>query len=83
MTISALLRGMSSIVAGLVVRPLRAEHPTARRQDKRRKLRRGRAGEECRHIRHLARGAPARDSLRIRTSPCNLVTTHTSRAATP
>jgi hypothetical protein len=36
-------------------------------QDKSRKLRRGRGGEERRKIRHLGRGAPAHDGLPIRT----------------
>jgi hypothetical protein len=35
------------------------------RQDKSREVRRGRLAEERRHIRHLARGATAHDSLLI------------------
>jgi len=59
------------------------EHSTAGWQDKSRRLRLGRAGEELRHIRHLARGATAHDSLRIRTTPCNFTTARTSCAPAP
>jgi hypothetical protein len=75
----ALLRGISNIVARLVVRPGSGSHPTDRRQDKSRKLRHGRAAEECRHLNHLARGATAHHSLPIRTTPWNFATTRTSR----
>jgi hypothetical protein len=76
----ALPRGISNGVAHLVVRLGRGSHPTARWQDKSRKLRRGRAAEECRHIKHLARGANAHDRPPILTTPWNFATTCTSRA---
>jgi hypothetical protein len=60
-----------------------AKYPTARWQDKSRRLRLGRAAQECRHIMHLARGATAHDSLPIRITPCNFTTARTSRTAAP
>ncbi len=78
MSLLALLRGISPVVADSTMRPVAAEDPTARRQDKSRSLRLGRAAEELRDIRHLARGATARDSLPIRTTPCNFATARTS-----
>jgi hypothetical protein len=76
----ALLRGISDAVACLAVRPGSGSDPTARWQDKSRKLRRGRAVEECRRTRHFARGATARNSLPLRTTAWNFTTTRTSRA---
>ena len=61
----------------------RAEHSTAAWQDKSRRLRLGRAAEECRHIKHLARGATAHDSLLVRTTPCNFTTGRTSHTPAP
>jgi len=83
MSLLALLRGISAVVADSTMRPVAAEDPTARWQDKSRRLRLGRAGEELRHIRHLARGATARDSLSIRTTPCNFTTARTSYTPAP
>src|SRR5262249_53311052 len=71
----ALPRGISDVVA-----PSTA---TARWQDKSRSLRLGRAAEECRQIKHLARGATAYDSLPSRTTPCNFTTTRTSPTPAP
>jgi hypothetical protein len=78
MSLSAFVRGISDLVARSTVRAGGAAHPTARWQDKRRSLRLGRSGEERWHIRHLARGATAHDSLPSRTTPCNFTTTRTS-----
>jgi hypothetical protein len=78
MTLLGLVRGISVIVAHSTVRRGGAGYPTARWQDKSRRLRLGRAAEECRHIRHLVRGATAHDSLPIRTNPCNFTTARTS-----
>jgi hypothetical protein len=78
LSLLALLRGISDVVAHSTVRPGEAGYPTARRQDKSRGLRLGRAAEECRHIRHLARGATAHDSLPNRASSCNFTTACTS-----
>jgi hypothetical protein len=83
MTLLGLVRGISGAVAHSTVRPGGAGDPTARWQDKSRSLRLGRAAEELRHIRHLARGATTRDSLPIRTSPCNFMTPRTSSTAAP
>jgi hypothetical protein len=79
MSLLALLRGVSNVVAHSTVRRGTAVDPTARWQDKSRRLRPGRAVEELRNIRHLARGATAHDSLPIRITPCNFTTAHTSR----
>lgn len=79
----ALLRGISGIVARLTARPGRGRHPTARWQDKSRRLRRGRAAEECRYVKHLARGAPKHHSLPLPTTPWNFATTRTSRVSAP
>jgi hypothetical protein len=78
MSPSALVRGISDIVALSMVRPGGAEYPTARWQDKSRRLRRGRAVEELRHISQFARGATAHDSLPIRITPCSFTTARTS-----
>jgi hypothetical protein len=78
MSLLMLLRGISDVVVESTVRPGRAACPTARRQDKSRRLRLGRAEEELRHIRHFARGATAHDSLPIPTTPCNFTTARTS-----
>jgi hypothetical protein len=72
------VRGISDVVVESTVRRGAPGDPTARWQDKSRRLRRGRAGEELRHIRHLARGATAHDSLLFRSSPCNITTLRTS-----
>jgi hypothetical protein len=45
-----------------------------------REARRGRAGEERRHIRHFARGAIGHDSLPACATPLNVKTMYTSRA---
>jgi hypothetical protein len=81
MSLLALLRGVSDIVARLMVTPGRGGHPTVPWQDKSRKLPRGRVTEECRDIKHLARGATAHDSLPIRATACNCATTRTSPAS--
>ena len=78
----ALLRGISDSLALLARRRGAGEHPTARWQDKSRKLRRGREGEERRHIKYLARGATAHDSLPLHTTPWNFAMTRTSRGPT-
>jgi hypothetical protein len=77
----AVLSGMSNVLARLAVRPGRGGQPTDRWQDKSRKLPRGRLTEECRDIKHLARGATAHDSLPIRATACNCATTRTSPAS--
>jgi hypothetical protein len=79
----ALFRGISGVVADSTVRPGAAAYPTARWQDKSRRLRLGRAAEKCMYIRLLARGATVHDSLPIRTTPWKFATTRTSRAITP
>jgi hypothetical protein len=79
MSLLILLRGISDVVVESTVKREEAENPTARWQDKSRSLRLGRTGEERWHIRHLARGATACDSLPIRTTPCNFTTARTSR----
>jgi hypothetical protein len=79
----ALLRGISDFVVESTVRRGAAEYPTARWQDKSRRLRLGRAGEERRDIRQLARGAKAHDSLPSRTTPCNFTTARTSCVPAP
>lgn len=76
----ALRRGMSDSVARLAASPGGGGPPTARWQDKSRKVRRGRAGEECRHIRHLAQGATAHDSLPLCATPWQFSTMRTSCA---
>ena len=58
----------------------RAEHPTARWQDKSREVRGGRVAQERRQIRHFARGATKHDSLQIGATPWKIDTTCTSRA---
>jgi hypothetical protein len=55
-------------------------HPTARWQDKSRKLRRGRVAEEFRFIKHLTRSATEPHSLPICTTHWDFTTTRTSRA---
>jgi len=80
MGLSVPLRGISDTVARLTVRPGGGGHPTARRQDKSRTLRRGRPVEERRHFKHLARGATADDSLPLRITPWKFTITRTSRA---
>jgi hypothetical protein len=82
MSLSVPLREISDGVARLTVRRGGGGHPTARWQDKSRKLRRGRAAEEHRHFKHLARGATGDDSLPHGTTPWHFATTHTSRAPT-
>ena len=79
----AVLRGISDVVAHLTLRPRGAGYPTARWQDKSRRLRLGRVVEECRNIKRLARGATAHDSLPIRTTPCNFTTARTSHRSAP
>ena len=61
MTLLGLVRGISEVVAHSTAMRGGAEYPTARWQDKSRRLRVGRAVEECRHIRHFARGATEQD----------------------
>jgi hypothetical protein len=53
------------------------------RQDKSRKLRRGRVREELRCIKHLTRGASEPHSLSICATRCAFTTTRTSRAPAP
>ena len=79
----ALLRGISGRIAHLTVRQWGGANPTARWQDKSRSLRRGWAAEECRRIRHLARGAPARDSLPLGAIHWHFAIMRTSRAPAP
>ena len=83
MGLSVPLRGISDGVARLTVRPAGGGHPTARWQDKSRKLRHGRAAEERRNFKHVARGATAVDSLPLRTTPWKFTTTRTSRVTAP
>jgi hypothetical protein len=78
----AVLSGMSNILARLAVRPGRGGQPTDRWQDKSRKLRRGRSVGSRRHIRHFARCAPKRNSLRIHATSWKFGITCTSRAST-
>lgn len=78
MSLLILLRGISDFVVESTVRRGAAVEPNARWQDKSRTLRVGRSGEERWHIRHLARGATAHDSLPIPTTPCNFTTARTS-----
>jgi len=78
MNLLALVRGISDVVAHSTVRRGAAGYPTARWQDKSRRLRLARAAEERRHIRHLARGASAHDSLPIRTTTCKFTAPRTS-----
>jgi hypothetical protein len=78
MSLLILLRGISDVVVESTVRRGAAGNPTARWQDKSRRLRLAPAVEEHRHIRHLARGATAHDSLPIRTTPCKVTTARTS-----
>lgn len=83
MPVLTILRGMSNVVVGLIVRPQGASHPTERWQDKSRKLRRGRVMEELRCIKHLTRGASEPHSLSICATRCAFTTTRTSRAPAP
>ena len=83
MSLLILLRGISDVVVESTVRRGAAVDPTARWQDKSRRLRLGRTGEERRDIRQLARGATAYDSLPIRVSHCNCTTARTSRTPAP
>jgi hypothetical protein len=83
MSLWALLRGVSNVVVHSTVRRGGAEYPTARWQDKSRSLRLGRAAEERKHIRHLARGATEHDSLPIRTTACNFTIASTSCTPAP
>jgi hypothetical protein len=76
----ALFRGISGVVADSTVRPGAAAYPTARWQDKSRRLRLGRTAKECRQIKHLARGATAYESLPSRATPCNFTIARTSCA---
>ena len=78
MSLLAFVRGISDLVARSTVRARGAGYSTARWQDKSRRLRPGRTVEECSHIRHLARGATAHDSLSIDATPCNFTTARTS-----
>lgn len=78
----ARLRGISDVVARLAVRTGGGGQATVRWQDKSRKLRPGREGEERRHIKHFARGATAHDSLPLHTTPWNFAMTRTSRGPT-
>ena len=77
-----ILRGKSNVVVRLVVGPEGESYPTARWQDKSRKVRRGRVAEELRCIKHLRRGARGPHSLLICTTHCDFATTLTSRAPT-
>ncbi len=79
MPILTILRGMSNVVEHLVVRSEGEGHPTARWQDKSRKVRRGRVPEEFKCINHLARGATEPHSFPIGTTHWKLTTTRTSR----
>lgn len=79
MFVLTILRGMSNVVVCLIVRPQGASDPTERWQDKSRKLRRGRTGEELRCIRHFRRGATEPRSFSTCTTHCDFTTTRTSR----
>ena len=83
MSFSVFLRGISYIVARLVLGSGRAGNPTERWQDKSRSLRRGRAVEECWNIKRFVRGATARDSLAFAATPWRLGTNRTSIAPAP
>jgi hypothetical protein len=83
MSLLAFVRGISDLVARSTVRARGAGYSTALGQDKSRSLRLGRAAEECRHIKHLARGATAYDSLPSRTTPCNFTPWRTSPMPAP
>jgi hypothetical protein len=78
----AVLSGMSNILARLAVRPGSGGQPTDRWQDKSRELRPGRSVGKRRHVKHFARCATNRDSLRIRATLWKVGTTRTSRAPT-
>ena len=83
MTALSMVRMISHVGVRLTLRHGGGGQPTARWQDKSRRLRLGRAAEECRHIKHLARGATAHDSLLICPTPCNFTTARTSCAPAP
>ena len=83
MGLSIPLRGISDSVAHLTVRPGGGGHPTARWQDKSRKLRHGRAAEERRHLNHFARGATKHDRLRLRITRRKFTSTRTSHVPAP
>jgi hypothetical protein len=74
----ALVRGILDVVALSTVGAGGAGYSTARWQDKSRSLRLGRSGGERWHIRHLARGATAHDSLPSRITSCSFTTARTS-----
>jgi hypothetical protein len=83
MSESSTVRSMSHVVVHSSGRWGGRSNSTAGGQDKSRRLRLGRAAEECRHIKHLARGATAHDSLLVRTTPCNFTTGRTSHTPAP
>jgi hypothetical protein len=78
----SVFRRMSNILARLRVRPERGGQATDRWQDKSREVRPGRSVGSRRHIRHFARCATERNSLRIHPTPWKFGTTRTSRAST-
>ena len=78
----ALLRGISNIVARLAMWPGSGAHPTDRWQDKSREVRPGRSVGKRRHVKHFARCATKRDSLRIHATLWKFGTTRTSREPT-
>ena len=77
------LRGMSNVLACLVVRAGSGGQPTDRWQDKSREARPGRSVGKWRHIRHFARCATKRDSLQVQATLCKLDTSRTSHASVP
>jgi hypothetical protein len=76
---SGVVRALSSGLARLMGGLVREGSGGSGGQDKSREVRRGRGAEQCRDIRHFARGATAFHSLSIRTTRCNFGTIHTSR----
>jgi hypothetical protein len=76
----ALLRGISDIVARLIVSPGRGGHPTDRWQDKSREVRGGRSAGKRAMIKDLARCTPAHESLPDRASHCKYKQERTSRS---
>jgi hypothetical protein len=79
MRVSGVVRTLSSVVGCLTGGPGAQGYPGSGGQDKSRKLRRGRGGEERREIRHLGRGASMHDSLPIVASSREFQSFCTSR----
>jgi hypothetical protein len=78
-----LLRGMANVIACLIVRSLREGHSAGLGQDKSRKVRSGRAVEECRRIKHRARGATGPRNFLNHATYCDFRVKRTSRVPAP